>query len=224
MIKNDILKFIKEQPLLVFGTGLALLLNGSFGTLIILVLTYGYRYFKKNIVIGIVVFLIGVGGSYWMLQKRAQFKKGKTGLELFNYYSRTEPFKRTNQYFQSNNETASIWYGEGLGSWGTKGISNRLSVLTFEPKRFSRDSSELHVFLFELGIFGILLFMLDVLSLYKNNARGNIYLNGAIALFLVSFLLYPIFKFMMYMVYYFLVRAIIKNNKKGRIINVGGNA
>lgn len=213
LIKNEIVKFIKSHTILFILTIIVFLLNGSFGPFAVLLFTYGYQYFKKNIIIGLLLTLIAGGSAYYILQKRAKFKEGKSGIELFNYYSRTEPFKRVNDYF-SNKPVSDRIFGEGLGSWGTLGIRNKLSVLSYEENRYDRDSSELHVFLFEIGLFGTLLFFLDIVRLYRTNFRSNYFINGAILLFIVSFLLYPIFKFLMYMVYYFVFRVMIKNNRK----------
>jgi len=212
LVKNDIISFIKSNTMLAILTLMVLVLNGSFGTLAVVVCVYGYKYFKKNIVVGLMLLFLGGLGFYLGLQKRAEFKKGKSGIELFNYYSRTEPFKRVNAYFNETN-SANRWFGEGLGSWGTLAVSNKLSVLNFEKRKSARDSSELHVFLFELGIIGTLIFFLDILVLFRKNQKENFYLRGALLLFVVSFLLYPIFKFLMYMIYYFVVRAIIKQNR-----------
>ncbi|MCC1483485.1 hypothetical protein [Winogradskyella immobilis] len=213
LIKNDIFTFFKRHITLSVFTTLVLLLNGSFGTLIILVFTYGYQYLKKNIVIGLFLVLIGGFSFYLILEKRSEFKKGKSGIELFNYYSRTEPFKRVNAYFDKQPVSKRV-FGEGFGSWASQGVIHRLSVLNYKIRPHARDSSELHVFLFEIGLFGTFLFFLDIFSLYRNNLKSNYYISGAITLFIVCFLLYPIFKFLMYMIYYFIFRALIQKNKK----------
>jgi hypothetical protein len=213
LVKNDVLGFIKKHTLLFVFTLLVLVFNGSYGTLAVLVITYGFQFLKKNVVAGIVLAVIGSIGFFIMLEKRAEFKKGKSGLELFNYYSRTEPFNRVNSYFEDKPLTKKI-FGEGLGSWGTIAIENRLSVLTYDVRKYVRDSSELHVFLFELGLMGTFLFFLDIFYLYRRNLKPNFYINGAISLFVISFLLYPVFKFLMYMVYFFIIRVLIQKNKK----------
>jgi len=213
LIRNDIVSFIKKHTVIFLLTIIVFLLNGTIGPLAVLLFTYSYKYFTKNIVIGALLLIIAIGGGYFIMQKRAEIKKNKSGIELFNYYSRTEPFSRVNEYFSHQPGTHRL-FGEGLGSWGTLGIRNNLSVLTYEESVYDRDSSELHVFLFELGLIGTFIFFLDIFNLFKNNFKFNFYIRGAILLFIVSFLLYPIFKFMMYMVYYFVLRTLIKNNKK----------
>ena len=217
LIKNDVFSFFKKHLVLSIITGLALLLNGSFGTLAVLVFTYSYQYFKRNLIIGLFLILIGGIGFNLILQKRGEIKKGKSGIELFNYYSRTEPFKRVNAYFSEQPISKRI-FGEGLGSWGTQAVMHRLSVLNYSIKPNVRDSSEFHVFLFELGLLGTFLFFLDIFNLYKSNLKANYYIKGAIMLFIACFLLYPIFKFLMYMVYYFVFRALIQKNKTENLI------
>ncbi len=218
LVRNDIILFFKKNLILFFLTAIVLVLNGTLGTLAVLFITYGYKYFKKHIIIGLCLVILGSLGFYLILQKRAEIKKGKSGIELFNYYSRTEPFNRVNKYFENQPFTSRV-FGEGFGTWGTKAIESRLSVLNYDIDPQSRDSSELHVFLFEIGILGTLIFFLDIFLLYKKNLKENFYINGAISLFVVSFLLYPIFKFLMYMVYYFLLRTIIINNRKQYLEN-----
>tara|TARA_R110000796_G_scaffold37722_1_gene95009 strand:- start:48122 stop:49324 length:1203 start_codon:yes stop_codon:yes gene_type:complete len=213
LFKNDAISFIKKHKILFLFTIIVFILNGSFGTLAVLIVTYGNKYLKKNVIIAVLLALLAFVGFYFIMQKRANFKKGKSGIELFNYYSRTEPFKRVLNYYEENPKV-NIFFGNGFGSWGEKGVSNNLSVLNYKINPMSRDSSELHVFLFEIGLLGLFLFILDILTLYKNNLKSNFYIKGAIFLFIVSFLLYPIFKFYMYMVYYFLIRIYIRENKK----------
>ncbi|WP_147406162.1 hypothetical protein [Aquimarina sp. BL5] len=219
LIGRNLPKFVKSRTILFCFTLLVLLLNGTFGTLIILVGTYGYRYLKKNVLIATFLLLIGLVVFNAMLSKRAEVKKGRKGIELFNYYSRTEPLKRVYKYMSSKPLETKL-FGEGLGSWGTKAIENRLSVLVYNINPKSRDGSELPVFIFELGIIGTLLFFLDLLVLYFKNGRKEFHIQGALLLFLASFLLYPIFKFFMYMVYYFIIRQMILENNKEKTINL----
>lgn len=217
LLKNDFLSFFKKHIILSCFTILVLVLNGSYGTLGILIATYCYQYLKRNFIVGILLMFLGAIGFYIMLEKRAEFKKGKSGFELLNYYSRTEPFKRVNTYFMDKPVVKRL-FGEGLGSWGTLAVKHRLSVLNYKIKPKVRDSSELHVFLFELGVIGTFIFFLDVFNLYRNNLKSNFYIKGAISLFIICFLLYPIFKFLMYMVYYFVFRVlIIKNRRQAKI-------
>ncbi|WP_459210265.1 hypothetical protein [Aquimarina rhabdastrellae] len=217
LIKNNIVGFIKKHPIVFFLTGIVLLLNGTFGTLIILIAIYGYKYLKRNLIIGIGVFLIGLLIGNIILNKRAESKKGRKGIELFNHYSRVEPLKRVYNYMEERPVYIAL-FGEGFGTWGTIAVKHRLSVLNYTINPNSRDGSELPVYFFELGIIGTLIFFLDIFHLQRINSRKDFYLTGALLLFIISFLLYPIFKFLMYMIYYFVLRQVIINNRKERLV------
>ncbi|WP_299533705.1 hypothetical protein [Ulvibacterium sp.] len=216
LIGKNLSAFIKKHLTLFIVTILVMLLNGTFGTLIILLAVYGYKYLKKNFVIAFFLLIIGALTINYILEGRASIKKGKSGIELFNYGSRVRPFQKVVDYL--NEQGNWKWmFGEGLGSWGTLGIENKLSVLRFEADPKFRDSSELHVFLFELGLVGTLVFFLDFLTIWFKGNREDFHLRGALLLFVAAFLLYPIFKFWMYMPYYFYVRESIIKSKPERI-------
>lgn len=212
LVKNDIVHFLKKNKWLSFFTFLVMVLNGSVGTLAIFVVIYTFKYLKKNIIIGLFIVLTGLLAGLWIMSERAQIKKEKDGIAIFNYYSRTEPLLRVSDFLYKQPVLTKI-FGEGFGTWGTIAVRNRLSVLVYRENSMSRDGSELPVFWFELGYFGLFLFFLDWLNLFINNYKKNIYIKGALILFLACFILYPIFKFLMYMIYYFFIRAMIYKNR-----------
>lgn len=212
LIKNNILEFIKQHYYLFAFSIVVMLLNGSIGTLAIFVGTYGYTYLKKNLIMALGLAIIGVFVFTIIINKRAEVKKNKEGIEIFNYYSRLEPLKRVNNYFDKQ-DIFTRAFGVGFGSWGTVAVENRLSVLVYRKNPSSRDGSELPVFIFELGYIGLIIFLFDWLTLFVKNHKKDYFIYGALLLFLVCFFLYPIFKFLMYMAYYFMIRVMIKKRK-----------
>lgn len=214
LIKNDFELFFKKHKSLMIFTILVMLLNGSFATLGIIIGIYGYKYAMKRPVISIGIFLMASIVVFFMIKVRIEGSRDrKAGIRIFNHYSRFEPTIRTHEYLQ-NSSWDKRWFGYGFGNWGTIAVREQISVLVFKEDPKSRDGSEMPVFYFELGYIGVLIFLLDFVLLFFLIKKQDIYLRGAMLLFLVSLVFYPIFKFWMYMPYYFIVRNKIIKKKK----------
>ncbi len=207
LIGNNIKLFVKQHTLLFVLTIFIMLLNGSMGTFAIFIGVYGYVNLKRNVIIGVLLGVLSIFLTIIVLS----FRTSKTG-RIFNSYSRLEPINRVIKHLKKQ-PVSTVFWGEGFGSWGTKAIKNRLSVLRYKPNPYARDGSELPVFILELGIIGTLLFFLDWLTLMLRNHKKDHHVTGALLLFLVSFLLYPIFQFFMYMIYYYMFRIIIHKKR-----------
>jgi len=145
-----------------------------------------------------------------MLEIRGQVKASNTKFELVNLATRIYPTIRTFEYMKEQ-KLSTIFFGEGLGTWGTIAVRNNLDMLVNEEDANRRSATEFPVFIFELGLVGVLIFLLDLLHLYYLSSKVDIYLKGALLLFLGCIFLYPMYKFMMYMVYYFILRRMIIN-------------
>lgn len=124
---------------------------------------------------------------------------------------------RTYTYIVENFTITKVLLGNGLSTWGGTARDENLSSRS-DPERSKvvRDTSESYVILFEIGILGALLFLLDFISAYRLSRNNS---NSAQIILLVSLMLtsafyYPIFFFMMYMAPYFAVRSYCLTSKR----------
>ncbi|WP_289054450.1 hypothetical protein [Carboxylicivirga marina] len=218
LIGNDLKSVWKKHRLLLLFSGFVFLLNGSFGPLSILFLVVAWGFFKNSKVTGIVISVLSVSLILTIFSYRGKIQ-GREGVNVLNYYSRLTPIIRLIDYWESV-DMAKIITGHGLGSWGTLAIREDLSVLVYEENPTKRDASELPVFLFEFGLLGTFIFFLDSLLLYRKCNSYDIVGKGAIILFLIIFLLYPAFKFWMYMAYYFVLRQNINNKSNKDVYSI----
>ncbi len=199
-------KFYDEHRWAFILTFIVMILNGTFATLGILILIYMFPVFRESppkAIIYTALFTI-------LLTSILMFRGGLShNSEVsFNHNSRLIPLERVVEY-QGEQDVGTLLFGNGLGSWGQDAIYNRLSVLVFEENPSARDGSEIPVFLFELGIIGLLLIILDAIYLIIRAGTNQFQLGGAVVLFIVCMTFYPIFKFLMYMPYYFYIRGLI---------------
>jgi hypothetical protein len=204
---KDIIKYFYEHKITVFLTFIAMILNGTFATLGIVLIFYMIPLIKSNPVKGVsaslacILIFSGVFAFRGGLSEKDSF---------FNHSSRLLPIVRVLE-FQDNKSFFDNFFGNGLGSWGTDAVYNRLSVLVYEEKASARDGSETAVILFELGYIGLLMVLIDSLVLLFKSRKVGIHFAGGIVLFIVCLIFYPIFKFVMYMPYYFIIRYKVKN-------------
>jgi len=183
-------------------TVVIMVLNGTIATMAVLLLIYGWRVFKEHPIRGTVLFALMASVLVGVLSFRASLNSSSDNVSALNHGSRIKPLIRVVDY-QADNKALNVIFGNGLGSWGTHAVGNRLSVLVYEPGKAVRDGSELPVFIFELGIVGTLLFFLYLFAKFKSVTASDIQVRGAVLLFFISFLLYPTLKFWMYMPYFF---------------------
>ncbi|WP_125878523.1 hypothetical protein [Pseudomonas versuta] len=117
---------------------------------------------------------------------------------------------KTATYMQSNFSFPSLLLGNGLSTWGEISFQANLSSRAdSEKSKTARDTSESYVILFELGIIGAILFLLDfyaVCNLCKKRPEGSQMMILASLIFSAAFY-YPIFYFMMYLAPYFAART-----------------
>ncbi len=199
-------QFYDDHKWVFILTFLVMILNGTFATLGIFILIYMYPVFRESppkAIIYTTLFAI-------LLTSILLFRGGLShNSEVsFNHNSRFIPLERVIEY-QGEQDLATLWFGNGLGSWGQDAIYNRLSVLVFEENPSARDGSELPVLLFELGVIGLLLIIFDTTQLIFRAGTKQFHLGGAVVLFVVCMTFYPIYKFLMYMPYYFYIRGLI---------------
>lgn len=208
LIKNDLIGFTKRYLFLIILTFIVFVLNGTFGLALVLFLFYFRRYLFKNFIVSIGMILVVLFGLFYVTNQRASFKANSSNIQLLNTATRIIPLYRTIEYL-SDKSLVNKFFGVGFGTWGEVAIKNNISLLTKEVDFMKRGASEVPVLIFELGIFGVLLFVIDIIYLFCISKKEDAYLRAALVLFLFSLFLYPIFKFFMYMVYYFLVRVLI---------------
>jgi hypothetical protein len=212
LIREQVEQFLKEKPWVAFFTVVVFILNGTLATVGALILIYSIPYLRKAPIKGIIILLILLSLLAAVFSFRDEINQKQAGSSALNHSSRVIPLLRVVE-FQNKESFTKLFFGQGLGSWGTLAVDNRLSVLVFEPKVGVRDGSEVPVILFELGIFGCLLIVVDMfISFFKCPAR-LFHLRGGLLLFFICLALYPTFKFWMYMPYYFYMRAYIYGSK-----------
>lgn len=211
LIGRDVITFIKENKYLAFFSALVIILNGSLTTIGILVLIYSIPFLLRSPIKAI----IGMFFLMLLLFSVFYFRMGinqKQPSEMLNHTSRLIPFERVVEY-QSSNGLDKIIFGNGLGSWGTIAVQNRLSVLVYDEEPSARDGSEAAVMLFEFGVLGVLFILMDLTVIYFRANSKDHHLKGGILLFFVCLLFYPTLKFWLYMPYYFLIRVKIIKSK-----------
>lgn len=220
---------IKRKGLILLSF-LTLLLNGSYGFIGVIILGYVARMIidfpkvsKRNLLVFILMFLIAGG----LILSRNMYKR-KSGFASdgqvvsVNAGSRLLPAVRTVLFMSGKTLKEQIW-GLGIGSWPYIGIEeNKLGYIGFANvnggqltvKPAQRDSAEFHVFLLELGYLGIILFLFDYAYNYWRYRRLNMIYSLASACMLAAFFVYPVFKFYMYLVPFYLIRTFaVKEDK-----------
>jgi hypothetical protein len=202
---NNIIGFIKRSPYVAALTALVVILNGSLTTIGILSIIYSIPIIRKNPIKGTFYASLVLSILLGVITYRGAINQNADNETMLNYASRWTPLTRVIEY-QSNQDFFSVIFGHGLGSWGTTAVKNRLSALVHEEEASARDGSELPVFIFELGLFGTALLLLDLLITYIRTPSRNIHIRGGLVLFLICLVFYPTLKFWMYMPYYFFLR------------------
>ena len=117
---------------------------------------------------------------------------------------------KTATYIQNNFSIPSLLFGNGLSTWGEVSFQENLSArATAEKSKTARDTSESYVVLFELGIIGVILFLMDFRATWNLAARRPESSQIIIMTMLVlnAAFYYPIFYFMMYLAPYFAART-----------------
>jgi hypothetical protein len=203
---------------LILFTVLVMFFNSSYTFLGVVVLGIIVRFFidlpkvskKRFTIIFLLFFVLSVtfiARSYTKLQESSS----ADSTTLVNYGSRLFPIIRTT-LFMSEQTVDKQLLGVGIGSWPYVGLEqNQLGYIgvageyTIQPAQ--RDSAEYQVFLLEVGYLGLLLFVFDYIYNYWRYRRFNLVYSLASAFMLASFFVYPIFKFAMYLVPYYIIRA-----------------
>lgn len=210
-LKRNIFRY----KILILFTLLVLLFNASYTFLGVVVLGIFIRFFidlphvsKRRFSLLFFIFIIlsmtFVARNYFKSEQNNQ------GIEI-NYGSRMFPMINTTLFMSEQNIYVQL-FGYGIGSWPYVGLEqNGLGYIGYfgeykiEPAQ--RDSSEYQVFLLELGYVGLFLFILDYIYNYWKYRKLNFIYSLATAFMLASFLAYPIFKFAMYLIPYYIIRA-----------------
>ncbi|WP_440468559.1 hypothetical protein ACKI1H_13070 [Pseudomonas sp. YH-1] len=202
---SNIINFIKRNPYIAILTAVVMILNGSLTTIGILAAIYSIPIIKKNPIKGTIFATLILSVLIGVISYRSAINPEKDNETLLNYASRWIPLTRVIEY-QSNQDILTVLFGNGLGSWGTTAISHRLSALVYEEDPAARDGSELPVFIFELGLFGLALLLFDFLVTYFRTPSRYTHVRGGLVLFIACLIFYPTLKFWMYMPYYFYLR------------------
>lgn len=211
-------KGLRDYKLLILGTLICTLLNGSYtflGTVIICIfLRFFYDLPRVNIKRAMYVAVFVLFG-FLMILGRISARKSvssvdSTGISI-NHSSRLLPAVRTLGYIFSQNSYVQL-FGVGVGSWPYVALEqNRLGYIGTQGeyiiKPGQRDSAEFQVYLFELGYLGVLLFLFDFFYLYWRYRRSNFILSISAAFMIACFFVYPIFRFSMYLVPFYLIRS-----------------
>ncbi|MCY1398208.1 hypothetical protein D3C76_345630 [compost metagenome] len=212
LIGNDVFSFIRKHYWITIFSALTIILNGSLATIGMLVIVYALPLLKKNPVKGGIIMLLMISLMYGAFSFRNEINQKGENETVLNYNSRWLPLTRVIEY-QQNQSLGTILLGNGIGSWGTEAVRNRLSVLVYEEESSARDGSELPVFIFELGILGLALLMLDGAITFIRTPSSLFNVRGGIILFFACLIFYPTLKFWMYMPYYFYMRAIANSER-----------
>ena len=207
LIKTDIINFIKENKILFLGTALTIILNGSLTTIAILVVIYTFPLMRKSPVKGALVSVLMMSVLAGVFSFRGAINQKSDNESVLNQASRWIPITRVIDFYAAK-DYEDLLIGHGLGSWGTLAVKNRLSVLVYDIDTDARDGSETPVFLFELGIIGLIIVLWDSLRLFLRCPRSEFHIRGGIILFIACLAFYPTLKFWMYMPYYFYMRRI----------------
>ncbi|AOE83347.1 hypothetical protein [Pseudomonas sp. TCU-HL1] len=213
LIGNDVISFIKRHYWLAALSAITIILNGSLATISILVIAYAAPLIKKNPAKGGIITLLLISLMYGVFAFRNEINQKGVNETVLNYNSRWLPLTRVIEH-QKTQGITSMLFGNGLGSWGTEAVKNRLSVLVHEEEPSARDGSELPVFIFELGALGMLLLILDGIATFLRTPRKLTNIRGGILLFFVCLVFYPTLKFWMYMPYYFYMRTMAHATRK----------
>lgn len=108
-----------------------------------------------------------------------------------------------------------LLFGFGFSNWGV--YSNLLELswsnYLFDQALTRRDNSELYVVFFELGLFGGMLFLLDIILL-ANKRNADFIDKVFFFLFYFAAMFYPIFTFITYLIPVILIRARIYQETK----------
>ncbi|BDD05964.1 hypothetical protein [Aureibacter tunicatorum] len=220
----------KDRVLLIFSF-ITLLLNGSYGLVVvvfgvsIMELFQGFPIFSmKRFKIIIASFVIGVFLIGFRTYNKAESSTSNNKEIAVNYGSRLLPAVRTT-LFMMNESTFDLVLGKGLGAWAPIGLEENslgyVGMSNGEEKIITpsqRDSAEYHVFLLEFGIVGILLYLFDYLFLFFKYRRTDIILAISMMCMLAAFFVYPIYKFNMYLAPLFLIRSFVIGNSKKLVI------
>lgn len=202
---SNIIDFIKRSPYIATFTALVMILNGSLTTIGILAIIYSVPLIRSNPLKGTFFATLILSILLSVISYRSAINPEKDNETLLNYASRWIPLTRVIEY-QSNQEILTILFGHGLGSWGTTAVNHRLSALVYEEDPSARDGSELPVFIFELGFFGLALLLFDFIKTYIRTPTRLSHIRGGLILFVICLVFYPTLKFWMYMPYYFYLR------------------
>lgn len=212
-------KTLFEYKFLIFFSLMVLFLNASYTFFGVVLLGIFIRFFidlpkvsKRRFSI-LFVILIVLGATFFA-RSYTKLEENKGNIEsstLVNYGSRFFPVLNTT-FFMSEQNIYIQLFGYGIGSWPYVGLEqNSLGYVgmvgEYNIQPAQRDSAEYQVFLLELGYVGLVLFLLDYIYNYWRYRRLNFIYSLATAFMLASFFVYPIFKFAMYLIPYYIIRA-----------------
>lgn len=206
-------KFLITLTILVF------FLNASYTFFGIIIIGIFFRFFIDLPKVSIrrffiLFFILFVFGVTLIIRSHNSFMENKGNVKsstLINYGSRFYPALNTT-LFMSKQTVYTQLFGYGVGSWPYVGLEqNNLGYIgmsgEYTIKPAQRDSAEYQVFLLELGYVGLILFLLDFFYNSWKYRRLNFVYSLATAFLLASFFVYPIFKFSMYLIPYYIIRA-----------------
>lgn len=111
-------------------------------------------------------------------------------------------------YHLGTSSISEVFFGFGFSNWGEYSNSLELSWsnYTFDQKLTRRDNSELYVVLFEMGVFGLLIYLYD--AYYLTTRPNSNYLDRYFVIFIyISSFVYPLYSFIMYMIPYMIIRS-----------------
>lgn len=194
-----------------FLTILVAVLNGTIAILGGVVISlFLYTLFKLDLKKSLIL-IVGLAGLFGVIAFRSIISGSPLlSTDYLNQSSRIIPILRVLEYWLDNG-TVTFLFGEGVGSWGTLAIENNISALVKVGSPGVRDASELPVFMFEMGLIGVTLIILDlVIASQIHKLRSITFISIATStLFFICIVFYPVLKFLAYMPYYFMARVYI---------------
>ncbi|WP_143255047.1 hypothetical protein [Alkalitalea saponilacus] len=212
---------ILEYKVLILLSFVCFYFNASYTSIAIVVLVLliqapqNIRYISKTKLITtfslvLIIALVFAGRVYDKRKSSNQIVDASTAV---NYGSRFFPVVRTYD-FMTRQSSVKQFFGFGLGSWPYVGIEeNRLGYIgvhvTNKVEPGKRDSAEIQVFMLEFGFLSFIFLFFDYFYNYMKYRKHNLFYAIACVFLASCFFIYPIFKFMMYIVPFYLMRSIV---------------
>lgn len=206
----------RSSYFIIASVGLALFFSGN-RIILLLYAVYLMAYWGRGFFSRQVLFLglLTVFFALFALVLAAYFNSNLAAVDR-SFSARSVSFQRVLAYFSGAGFFDYI-FGFGLSNWGWSSNEFGLGVLNFmrDQSLTSRDTAELHVILFEQGVLGVAILVVDsfiyVFRSWKLSKTNKELVGFSVVLMSVPLiaLVYPLFTFMPYLLPYIFVRSLL---------------